>query len=89
MANVSASQPSPKWYQRPWSIVFLLFVVLGPLGLPLLWKSPAFSRATKIALTVVVVVYTALLLERVVLAVRAAMDLMGLALAPITVGILS
>ena len=39
-------------------MVMLLFFVLGPLGLPLLYKSPKFSKKLKILLTVVVVIYT-------------------------------
>ena len=49
MADGSAPPPPPKWYYQPSSVVLLLFFVLGPFGLPLLWKSPAFSRGMKIA----------------------------------------
>ena len=76
MADGSA--PPPKWYYRPWSVVFLLFVVLGPFGLPLLWKSPAFSRGTKIALAVAVMAYSALLVQTMLMAIRAAMEQIGL-----------
>ena len=47
-----------KWYLKPVSVVLLLFLVLGPLGLPLLHRSPKFSKAAKIALTAVVMLYT-------------------------------
>ena len=47
-----------KWYLRPISVVLLLFFVLGPFGLPLLYKSPKFSRTSKIILTLVVMIYT-------------------------------
>jgi polyferredoxin len=47
-----------KWYLRPISVVVLLFFVLGPFGLPLLYKSPKFGKASKIILTIVVVMYT-------------------------------
>ncbi|HVP77133.1 MAG TPA: hypothetical protein VMV04_04495 [Thermodesulfobacteriota bacterium] len=43
---------------RPISVVLLLFFVLGPFGLPLLYKSPKFSRTLKIILTLVVMIYT-------------------------------
>jgi len=69
--------------------VLLLFFVLGPFGLPLLWKSPAFSRGMKIALAVAVVAYSALLVETVLMGVRVAMEQMGLGRAPITGAILS
>ncbi len=52
-----------KWYYRPVGILLLLFVVLGPLGLPYLWKSPGFSRRWKLVLTVLTLAYTALFLE--------------------------
>jgi hypothetical protein len=35
-----------------------LFFVLGPFGLPLINKSPKFSRKMKIILTIAVVIYT-------------------------------
>ena len=47
-----------KWYLRPISVVLLLFFVLGPFGLPLLYKSPKFNRTSKIILTLVVMIYT-------------------------------
>ena len=47
-----------KWYLRPVSVVISLFFVLGPFGLPLLYKSPKFSRTLKIILTVAVIIYT-------------------------------
>ena len=43
---------------KPIPVVLLLFFVLGPLGLPLLYKSPKFGKGVKIALTLVVIVYT-------------------------------
>jgi len=51
-----------KWYLRPISVVLLLFFVLGPLGLPLLFKSPKFSKTLKVILTIVVVLYTCYLI---------------------------
>ncbi len=51
-----------KWYLRPISVVLLLFFVLGPFGLPLLYKSPQFSKTTKIILTIAVVIYTSYLI---------------------------
>ena len=51
-----------KWYLRPMSVVLLLFFVLGPFGLPLLYKSPAFSKTLKIILTIIVIIYTSYLI---------------------------
>ncbi|HTL46719.1 MAG TPA: hypothetical protein VL688_01515 [Verrucomicrobiae bacterium] len=43
------------WYYRRWIVILLLFVVLGPLALPLLYKSPCFSKKAKVILTVLMV----------------------------------
>ena len=51
-----------KWYLRPIGIVLLLFFVLGPFGLPLLYKSPKFSKTLKIVLTIAVMIYTVYLI---------------------------
>jgi len=70
---VAAGRVTP-WYYRRWGVLLLLFVVLGPLGLPLLWKSPSFTRGWKIVLTVLMVVYTVMLVDSMVVAVRVAME---------------
>ena len=76
---VEASKPpsTPTWYYRTWSVLLLLFLVLGPFGLPLLWRSPSFSRGMKLTLTLVVLAYSALLLEAVLTAVRLAVEQMN------------
>jgi hypothetical protein len=51
-----------KWYLRPVSVVLLLFLVLGPFGLPLLYKSPGFTRKWKVGLTILVMIYTSYLI---------------------------
>ncbi len=51
-----------KWYLRPLGVLVLLFVVLGPLALPLLYKSPKFNKTLKIILTIAVIVYTSYLI---------------------------
>jgi hypothetical protein len=40
-----------KWYLRP-------IFVLGPFGLPFLYRSPHFSKGLKIILTIAVIIYT-------------------------------
>ena len=50
-----------KWYYRPVAVILLLFFILGPLGLPLLFKSPHFGKTSKILLTIAVLIYTAYL----------------------------
>ena len=51
-----------KWYLHPISVVLLLFFVLGPFGLPFLYRSPKFSKTLKIILTIVVLLYTSYLI---------------------------
>ena len=51
-----------KWYLKPFSVILLLFFVLGPLGLPLLYKSPKFNKTLKIILTIAVIIYTSYLI---------------------------
>ena len=76
MATVSADEsPVPvKWYYRPLWVLVLLFLVLGPLGLPYLWRSPRFSRGAKIALSGCVIVYTGILIVQTVRMVREVQD---------------
>lgn len=45
---------SVKWYYRVGVVLLLLFGVLGPFALPLLWKSPRFPWGLKLALTLLV-----------------------------------
>jgi hypothetical protein len=45
-----------------WLVLALLFFVTAALGLPLLWASRAFSLPAKLALTFVVLAWTALVL---------------------------
>lgn len=46
------------WYYQPASIVLLAFLVLGPFALPLVWKTPKFTRSSKILWILVILVYT-------------------------------
>jgi hypothetical protein len=80
---VPAIEPPVKWCHRPVWVLILLFFVLGPLGLPYLWRSPRFTHILKVILTVAVLGYTGLLVGetiRIVQAVRVEMreiDLSG------------
>jgi predicted amidophosphoribosyltransferase len=47
---------------RPWFVLMLLFCATAALGLPLLWKSRGFSRFAKLLVSLLVTVYTVLLL---------------------------
>lgn len=48
----------PAWYYRPLFVLLMLFFVLGPFGLPLVYKSPCFSKGWKIFLTAAVLIFT-------------------------------
>ena len=62
----AAAAPQPGGPGRPqhdvaesrWAVLVLLFAALGPLAFPVLWRSPKFSRAWKVVLTVLVVIFT-------------------------------
>lgn len=49
------------WYYRPPWIIALALFVLGPLVLPLVWKSPLMTRQVKIVLSIGITIYTLLL----------------------------
>ena len=72
--HVPTQAPNVPWHLRPLWVLILLFFVLGPLGLPYLWKSPCFSQGMKIVLTIAVLAYTALLLSEVIAVVRTIQD---------------
>ena len=78
----SREPPAPlKWYYRPVWVLVLLFLVLGPLALPYLWRSPCFSRRLKVVLTVLVIAYTGFFIDetiRFVRAVKSEMDALGI-----------
>ena len=59
-----------KWYLNPIVVLLLLFFVLGPLGLPLLYKSPHFGKTSKLILTIIMIFYTAYLIYETVVIVR-------------------
>lgn len=44
-----------RWYHSVWFVLFMLFFVLGPFGLPLLWKSPRFPQWAKWVLTILMI----------------------------------
>ena len=59
-----------RWYLNPIVVLLLLFFVLGPFGLPLLYRSPHFGKTWKKILTIIVIVYTAYLVYETVVIVR-------------------
>ncbi len=50
------------WYLNPIVVLVLLFLVLGPFALPLLYRSRGFSGGMKLILTVIVLIYVGYLL---------------------------
>ena len=66
--------PPARWYHNIWFTLLMLLFVLGPFGLPLVWSNPKFSRALKVSLTLLMVVYTVLLVEVSIRAGRAVMN---------------
>ncbi len=38
-------------HQKPWVVLGMLFFVVGPLALPMLWRSEAFSRNQKVLIS--------------------------------------
>ena len=63
-----------KWYYNVWFVLLMLFFVLGPFGLPLVWKHPRFSRLVKLLLTLAVLVYTVWLIDLSIRAARLAVE---------------
>ena len=76
--NASQQNPGqtqrPRWYYNVWFVLFTLFFVAGPLGLPLVWKNPKLSRTVKIVLTLTMVVYTYFLVDLTLKMVHAVMN---------------
>jgi len=50
------------WADHPAIVLGMLFLVLAALGLPWLWRSRGFSKRAKWFWTLVILIYTALLL---------------------------
>ena len=53
-------QRVPFW-ENVWVVLVMLFGVVGPLALPMLWRSRQFTRLWKVVLTVVILAITALI----------------------------
>jgi hypothetical protein len=52
-----AKPQRPAWRESLWFVLILLIFVTGPFGLPLVWKNSRFSKTTKRALTLLMMVY--------------------------------
>ena len=73
-ATPRAMPAKPKWYYNVWVTLCMLFFVLGPFGLPLVWKNPHFSRVVKMVLTLVMIAYTVLLVQLTIRAVQTSLE---------------
>jgi hypothetical protein len=62
------------WYHTPVGIALLAVFVLGPLALPLVWRSPAFGSRGRAIGTALILLYTALLCWQVWVAVRLVLE---------------
>ena len=60
----------PRWQPSPVVVIILLFVVLGPFALGILWRNERFSRNAKWVLTVLVIIYTAAMAWYIYVAVQ-------------------
>jgi hypothetical protein len=58
------------WYHRPVWIVVLAVLVLGPLALPLVWRTPAWGTRGKCIATILILAYTMLLCWQVWITVQ-------------------
>lgn len=58
----SAASSGRSLADNPWLLLACLFCVTGALGIPLLWIGRAFSTPIKVLLSIVVILYTALVL---------------------------
>ncbi len=58
MDNPSPPKQPVKWYYEWWFVLAMLFLILGPFGLPLVYKSPRFNRPAKIILTILMIAFT-------------------------------
>ena len=61
-SNASPARGLRNAIDTPWAVLVLLFFVTGFLGLPVLWLSRGFTTGMKIVWSVVVTLYTCMLI---------------------------
>jgi hypothetical protein len=64
------SRAEVAWYYRPVAIGLLAVFVLGPLAIPLVWRTPAWGPRGRWMATVLLLAYTLLLCWQVWVAVQ-------------------
>jgi len=58
MSDVRATENSAvRWYLKPVPIIIAILIV-GPLALPLVWLSPALKNWHKVAISILVILFT-------------------------------
>ena len=55
------TNPDVAWYHKPLWIAVLALFVLGPLALPLVWRSPALGPTGRSVWTILIALYTVVL----------------------------
>ena len=75
--TADGNPPQGKWYHSAIVVLFLLFFVLGPFGLQILWKSPYFSKRGKWIVTVLNLLYTAAICWTTGSAIAESLKLLG------------
>ena len=77
-------KPKAKWYYTTSAIVIGL-ITLGPLTLPLVWKSPKYNVTAKAIITIIVIAvtiglcyYTGILYQRMIESIFSPMQELGL-----------
>jgi len=72
-ARAGSNSGAKKWYFATGSIVIAL-LCLGPLALPLVWLNPRYKPATKVIITVIVLVVTILCIYLMTYAYQQVLD---------------
>jgi hypothetical protein len=67
--RIGSSQKPKKWYYSTGAVVIALLCI-GPLAFPLVWFNPRYKPATKVIITIIVLVVTILCLYLVTSAYR-------------------
>ena len=73
-ASQAAAPAASKWYHNIWFVLFMLFFVLGPLGLPLVWNNSKLANWVKWLLTLAMVIYTVVLIQMTIEMVQSVME---------------
>ena len=64
-AVTDRSPAAAPWSENRWAVLAMLLLVLGPLGLPMLWRSRQFTPAGKAVLTALVLGVTVVIFMRI------------------------